>query len=86
MEIRLSEEKKQKHADAIEAPEVFWQQTAGGNPDLDFAEQTIRDGKLSSKELHRARLRLPPAGPGTTGQRVRMIDRLLKSLEHEASH
>jgi len=86
MAIRLLEKSRQAHADAIEAPEVFWQHTSGGNDSLDFAEQTIRDGNLSPKELHRARLRLPPVGPGTTGQRVKMIDRLLKSLEREAGH
>jgi hypothetical protein len=86
MDIRITDKSKQAHVDAVDAPEVFWQQTAGGNDALEFAEQVMRDGGLSPKDLHTMRLKLPIGATGTTGSRVLMIDRLLKRLEKETSH
>ena len=76
-------------AEKIEAARAiaagFWGPTPGGPREQADVTAQLADLKLSHAQLGEVRVGLPGGGPGTTGDRVRIIDRILKRLEHQAA-
>ena len=71
-------------AKADNAIRRFWGASNGSEADLADTEKCLRGCQLHRSDLHRLRRGLPVGAAGTTGSRVARIDRVLKSLEHEA--
>ena len=69
---------------AENAVKRFWGASNGSEADLADTEKCLRDCQLHRPDLHRLRRGLPVGAVGTTGSRIARIDRVLKSLEHEA--
>ena len=86
MALLQRESTRQAHEDAREAVKLFWSSTNIIGGDLERAEACIREAQLSVPDLHSLRATLPISNPGTTGQRAKQIDRILKNLAKEAGH
>jgi len=69
---------------ATQAVYAFWGSSDGGELALNTATGALEEQKLTLSQIGALRAGLPPAGPGTTGDRIRRIDRVLKRLEHQA--
>jgi len=62
----------------------FWGHSSGDPASLKAAAIKLSELDLSLNEINELRADLPLGGAGTTGDRVRRMDRVLKRLEHGA--
>jgi hypothetical protein len=68
---------------ASEAVSQFWGHSNGGADALEKVEIDLAASKVSFGQITDLRAALPAPGPGTTGQRIRSVDRVLKRLEYQ---
>ncbi len=61
----------------------FWGKSNGGFGAMTECEQGVRDAKPTEKNLYALRAGLNTCVQGTTGDRIRRVDRMLKRLIHE---
>lgn len=62
----------------------FWGHSSGDPAALKAAAIELSELDLSLNQISELRADLPLGGAGTTGDRVRRVDRVLKRLEHGA--
>jgi hypothetical protein len=72
-------------AAAHQAVSIFWGSSHNTPEALSETTAALKNLKLSNEQLHDLRTALPPAGPGTTGQKINQMDRVLKRLEKETA-
>ena len=83
--LRTRKTMEARAAEAAGLVKQFWGPSDGGETALAEARTGLEGLKLSPAQLHDLRADLPPPNPGTTGQKIQRIDRLLKRLEKEAA-